>query len=100
MKACYVHEACDIHINVCYLLYDILFLLYVFYIELELSLASGIKSVLVVKVYLCTFIITWLSLTSETSLPIRCLIMSMLSFKRRMLIIPRIRISAGQEGII
>ena len=28
------------------------------------------------------------------------LIISMLSFKRRIFIIPRIRISAGQEGII
>ena len=41
MKACYVHEACDIHIEECYLLYDMLFLLDVFYIELELSLSGG-----------------------------------------------------------
>ena len=37
-------RACDIHIDACYLLYDTLFLLYLFYVELELSLSGGLKS--------------------------------------------------------
>ena len=54
MKVCYVHKtcllrACDIHIDACYLLYDMLFPLYVFNIELQLSLSCGLKSIIVVK---------------------------------------------------
>ena len=54
--------ACDIHIDVCYLLYDMWLLLYVFsrilepvlvslafYIDLELSLSGGIKSITIVR---------------------------------------------------
>ena len=40
-KTCLL-RACDIHIDVCYLLY-------VFYIELELSLSAGLKIIIVVK---------------------------------------------------
>ena len=47
-KTCLL-RACDIHIDVYYLLYDLLSLLYVFYIELELSLSGGLKSITVVK---------------------------------------------------
>ena len=42
-------RAYDIHIDVCYLLYDIICLLYIFYIELELSLSGELKSITVVK---------------------------------------------------
>ena len=49
-----------IYIDACYLLYDMLFLLYVFYVELELSLSGGLKSIIVVKassIFMYTFII-------------------------------------------
>ena len=48
MQTCLL-QACDTHIDVCYLLYDMLSLLYVFYIELELSLSGGLKSIIIVK---------------------------------------------------
>ena len=53
MKTCYVHEdmpaaSYDVHIDVCYLPYDMICLLYVFYIEFQLPLSGGLKSITVV----------------------------------------------------
>ena len=59
-------RVCDIHIDVCYLLYDMLSLLYIFYIELVLFLQARwtkqYYSSKNLQVYLCTFILNWLSL--------------------------------------
>ena len=64
-KTCLL-RACAIHIDACDLLYDMLFLPYVFYVKLELSLSGGLKSIIVVNassIFMYTFIINWLSLT-------------------------------------
>ena len=71
-KTCLL-RACDIHIDVCYLLYDILSPLYVFYIELELSLCGGLKSITVVKVVEASIIFMYVY-NKLTFLPIQWLI--------------------------
>ena len=47
-KTCLL-RVCDLHIDMCYLLYDVLSLIYVLYIELELLLSGGFKSITVAK---------------------------------------------------
>ena len=72
-KTCLL-RVCDI-LDVCYHLYDMICLLYVFYIELELYLSGGLKNITLVRAssLFMYFIPNWLRL-SEAFLPIQWLI--------------------------